>query len=148
MYIPHFADELGRAKQHIAESESSDIENEDSPATERHEDWMLQCRLNHHYTDSSVQGDSINWCEAAQSLPPEILQDCPRWIKMKRQESDSNPHSPWHRQLPAIDVSTLNTNQKTAYDKICHHHQQHLVGNKPTPLRMIICGTAGTGKSY
>ena len=109
---------------------------------------MLLCRLNHHYTASSQQDDSINWSEAAQSLPPEILQGCPRWIKMKRQESDSNPCVSWNRQLPPTDVGTLNTNQKKAYDILHRHHQQLLANNKPTPLRMIICGTAGTGKSY
>ena len=83
-------------------------------------------------SDRSVQDDSIKWNEAAQSLSPEILQDSPR---LKHQESDSNLHPSWHRQLPA---STLNKNQKTAYDEICHHHQQHIIGNKPTPLRMII----------
>ena len=92
VYVPHFADELSRAEQHIAENETSDSENEELSATEEHEDWMLLCRLNQHYTNSCQQDDSINWCEAAQSLFPEILQECPRWIKMKRQESDSNPH--------------------------------------------------------
>ena len=146
--VPHFADELDRAEQHIAGAESSDSENEDSPTTEQHEDWMLLCRLNHHYIDSTVQEDSINWCEAAQSLPPEILQDCPRWIKTKRKESESNPHVSWHRQLPQIDVNTLNSHQNTAYDIVCHHQHQFIAGNNPSPLRMIICCTASTGKSY
>ena len=145
--VPHFADELSRAEQHITQSESSDSDDE-LPATEQREEWMLLCHLNHHYTASSQQDDSINWSEAAQSLPPEILQECPRWIKMKRQESDANPCAAWNRQLPPIDVGTLNTNQNKAYDIICRHHQQLLANNKPTPLCMIICGTAGTGKSY
>ena len=145
--VPHFADELNRAEQHITQSESSDSEDE-LPATEQREEWMLLCHLNHHYTASSQQDDSINWSEAAQSLPPEILRDCPRWIKMKRQESDANPCAAWNRQLPPIDVGTLNTNQNKAYDIICRHHQQLLANNKPTPLCMMICGTAGTGKSY
>jgi hypothetical protein len=40
-YVPHFADELSRAEQHIAENETSDSENEELSATEEHEDWML-----------------------------------------------------------------------------------------------------------
>ena len=63
---------------------------------------------------------------------------------MKCQESDSNPHISLNRQLPPIDVNTLNIN----HDIICLHYQQLLADNKPTPLHMIICGTAGTGKSY
>ena len=69
--VPHFADELSRAEQHITENESSDSEDE-LPATEQHEQWMLLCHLNHHYTASSQQDDSINWSEAAQSLPHEF----------------------------------------------------------------------------
>ena len=37
---------------------------------------------------------------------------------------------------------------KKAHDIICHHNKQLLAGNHPTPFHMIICGTAGTGKSY
>ena len=65
MSVPHFAYELNQANQHITEAESSDSENEDSPATEQHEDWMLLCQLNHRYTESTVQDNSINWCEPA-----------------------------------------------------------------------------------
>ena len=143
IYVPHFACELSRAEQHITECENSDSEDE-SPAREQHEEWMHLCRLNHHYTTNTQQDDSINWSEYAQSLPPETLQECPRWIKLKRQESCSS----WNRHLLPTDITTLNGNQKKAYDHICNHYQQLQAGKNHQPLRMIICGTAGTGKSY
>ena len=147
--IPQFAHELDRAQQHLAKSETSDDEIEGPTQIEEHEDWMLLCRLHHSYAnDATSQQDSIDWGEPARALPPDILRECPAWIKTKHREANGSPHSPWHRQLPAVDISTLNVEQKKAYDIICHHHEQITAGNNPPPLHMIVCGTAGTGKSY
>ena len=38
--------------------------------------------------------------------------------------------------------------QPLALDKILTHHQQFITGCNPSPLHMIVSGTAGTGKSY
>jgi len=38
----------------------------------------------------------------------------------------------------------LQQNQLIVYNYILHHHQE----NNPTPIHMVVCGTAGTGKSY
>lgn len=105
---------------------------------------MHLCRLNHQYTINTQEDDPVDWLEDAQSLPPETLQECPRWIKMKRQESCPA----WIRQLSPIDITTLNTNQKKAYDHICNHYKELSTGKNPQPLCLIICGTAGTGKFY
>ena len=148
-YIPQFAQELDQAQQYLAETETSDNEGEEPTQTEDHEDRMLLCRLNHRYAeDPTIQQDSIDWGEPAQAFSPDILRECPTWVKIKRTEANDNPHFPWRRQLPFVDNSTLNVQQKMAYDIIYHHHEQLLAGNNPPPLHMIICGTAGTGKSY
>jgi len=41
----------------------------------------------------------------------------------------------------------LNNDQRRAYDIIMWHLDETLVGNNPPPLRMIIHGEGGTGKS-
>ena len=97
---------------------------------------MVLCRLNHCYANNTTsQHDSIDWGEPARALPPETLQECSTWIKTKRKEADDDPHSPWHHQLPSVDINTLNMEQKTVYDIICHHHEQFTTGN--TPLHYI-----------
>ena len=49
--------------------------------------------------------------------------------------------------LNAVDVKDLKADQFRAYDIIAWHLDQTLAGNKPLPLRMIIHGKGGTGKS-
>ncbi len=110
---------------------------------------MLLCRLNHRYTeDTTAQQDSVDWGEPERALPPKTLRECPTWVKTQRKEADDSPCSPWHRQLPSVDINTLNVQQKKAYDIIYRHHEQLVADNHPPPLHMIVCGTAGTGKSY
>ena len=53
-----------------------------------------------------------------------------------------------HRQLPPVDIQSLTTEQHLAYNIVCSHHMSTLCGELPEPLHMIICGTAGTGKSF
>lgn len=43
-----------------------------------------------------------------------------------------------------MDISTLSHKQQHVYDIVMTHH----TSNSPPPLRMIVSGTAGTGKSY
>lgn len=49
--------------------------------------------------------------------------------------------------LSAIDPSELNTDQSRAYDIIVWHLEQTLANREPPPLRMLLCGSGGTGKS-
>ena len=142
--IPHFAQELDRVQQHIAE-DGSDSEDEEPTRSEEHDEWMLLCQLSPHY---ATHYNSVNWAEAAQALPSHLLTECPTWVKSKRAEANGNPQSSWHRQLSVIDISTLNMQQSTAFHIILRHHELHLANSNPSPLRMIVCGTAGTGKSY
>lgn len=81
-------------------------------------------------------------------LPADVAQESPTWIPSQRTMSTNSSTSPWHRQLPVIDVSTLNAKQRLAYDIIKQHHTEVVAGDIPEPLRMLILGTAGTGKSY
>jgi hypothetical protein len=46
-----------------------------------------------------------------------------------------------------INPTMLNTEQRRAYDIILWHLDQTLAGRKPPPLRLIIHGEGGAGKS-
>ena len=47
-----------------------------------------------------------------------------------------------------VDIQNLNQKQKTVHQRIVKHYQDIISGNQPEPLRIIVMGTAGTGKSY
>ncbi len=49
--------------------------------------------------------------------------------------------------LQAIDPSSLNDEQRRAYDIVTWHLDQTLAGRCPPPLRMVTYGEGGTGKS-
>jgi hypothetical protein len=49
--------------------------------------------------------------------------------------------------LPSVEPSLLKPDQFRAYSTIVWHLRQTLAGNNPAPLRMIIYGEGGTGKS-
>ena len=49
--------------------------------------------------------------------------------------------------LPSVDVKKLRKDQRRAYDIITWHLRHTLAGNNPPPLRMILYGEGGTGKS-
>jgi ATP-dependent DNA helicase PIF1 len=47
-----------------------------------------------------------------------------------------------------VDYETLNGNQKIIFKRIESHYNDVLNGHKIDPLRIIVMGTAGTGKTY
>jgi len=49
--------------------------------------------------------------------------------------------------LPPVDPSMLKADQHRAYDIVTRHLDQTLSGRIPLPLRMLILGEGGTGKS-
>ena len=64
------------------------------------------------------------------------------------QDTERLPSHPSH-QASIIDIATLNSKQSLAYEIVSeHHHALTTLSQNPPPLHMIVCGTAGTGKSY
>lgn len=146
--IPHFSQELHLAEQRLALEEDSDDDDEVLQRPERQDEWMQLCQLHPHFNTPSGADNQVDWAASARQLPPDLLRECPKWISSQHRLSDNNPESPWQRQLPPVDISTLNAKQHQAYDIIRCHYAQLTAGNEPTPIHMIVSGTAGTGKSY
>lgn len=144
--VPNFGTELDHVQCYIADHDDDGSEEEDEPS-HRRDDWMLCCQLNQRYANDTVSNaNSFDWSAFARSLPPNIIQESPSWIR--RSACAEDPNSPWHCQLPPVDVSTLNAKQHLAYSIITQHHIQTKQNQRPSPLHMIVGGTAGTGKSY
>ena len=47
-----------------------------------------------------------------------------------------------------IEYQNLNENQKKVFNQIETHYNDILTCNQVEPLRILVMGTAGTGKSY
>ena len=98
-YIPQFNRDLQLAQDAEASTNTDSEENNPTNAQNEHnedEEWMLLCRLNQQYVinEPNNPNDSVNWCEAAQSLPPGILQASASWIRAQRtQTAISFPHN-------------------------------------------------------
>ena len=78
---------------------------------------MLLCHLNTYYASNTDSGnDAVDWAAPARALDPRLLRACPTWIQSQRKQSQDNSNC--NRQLPPVDVRTLNEKQRLAYDII------------------------------
>ena len=51
-------------------------------------------------------------------------------------------------EIPDVDITNLVDNQRRIFLRVVDHYRRTLAGENPSPLRINIDGTAGTGKSY
>ena len=96
---------------------------------------MLICRQNADMQHSMDTRENIDWTSSAQSYPN--IDEAPSFLSQQRQAA--GPHVFTTTANPA----NLQGNQLQVYTTVQHHS-----ANSPSPLRMIVSGTAGTGKSY
>ena len=117
------------------------------------DDWMKLCRPPNSADDFGEddtidsefnQGDlaHYNWSEKLAQFPP--LSEAPKFVTEARKKSTSSKKE----LVAAADSSLLQGNQKLAYDIVRCHNELTRSGFECKPLRMIVCGSAGTGKSY
>ena len=77
-------------------------------------------------------------------MPRDLLKESPGWIYSQRKEAEEHgQHFREDDQQCVIDPETLNEKQRLAYDIITSQN-----GDNSEPVYMIVCGTAGTGKTY
>ena len=77
-----------------------------------------------------------DWSAAALHYP--ILEEVPSFIRQSREATQSCSS------ISTINPQLLQGKQRLVYNIVC----QHLESADTEPLRMIVSGTAGTGKSY
>ena len=125
------------------DSDDSD-ENEDNSSGDREsrgrnvEEWMLICQHRAHLGDNQESFTSdIDWLEAARTYPN--LDEAPSFIARSKQT-----HTPRQDSLNLPNPELLQGNQRRVYQAV----QRQLTQLNLDPLRMIVSGTAGTGKSF
>ena len=100
------------------------------------EEWMLICQRNSDVEPLTTSQDDVDWTLAAQAYPN--LDEAPSFVSQQRQQVTA------HIFTTSADPSNLQGKQLQVYTTVREHFQAH----NPPPLRMIVSGTAGTGKSY
>ena len=98
------------------------------------EEWMLLCRA-YPTLESQIDLQEHDWNPAAQRYPN--LPQVPSFISHHRD-------SVIQHSINIADINKLQEKQLLAYTIV----KQHFESNCDAPLRIIISGTAGTGKSY
>ena len=155
-YVFRYSDETDRvheAQCGKTNGNDDDQSDDDQSVDDHHEeekvdDWMLLCRINQQFQDARNQmsdNEAVDWFqEVRAAVPTDLLKESPGWIYSQRKEAEELGHQfQKDEQQPIIDPETLNEKQRLAYDIITSE-----IGDNPEPVHMIVCGTAGTGKTY
>ena len=95
---------------------------------------MLIC---HAFPQSEKDKDDHDWSLAGMAYPN--LQELSSFISRQHLEYVTQPAA------TTADPERLQGKQLVAYNIVCDHFKMQ---DRATPLRLIISGTAGTGKSY
>ena len=102
---------------------------------------MLICQQNAEFDQSSSDQQDHDWSLAAEAYPD--LQEMPSFVAQQRQQYVSPPVS------TSADPCRLQGKQLVAYNVVREHYEQSKSCSETSePLKMIVSGTAGTGKSY
>ena len=100
------------------------------------EEWMLICQRNANLQPVMDTQEDVDWTLAALSYPN--LEEAPSFISQQRQAAGQ------HIFTTTANPFNLQGKQLQVYTIV----QQHQATTDPPTLRMIVSGTAGTGKSY
>ena len=106
------------------------------PPTRAVEEWMLVCQRNADLQPNIESEQEVDWTRAAQAYAN--IKEIPSFISRQRESAAQRAFT------TSADPRQLQRKQLQVYTIV----QQHMEAETPPPLRMIISGTAGTGKSY
>ena len=130
--------QLARESVNDESEEGEDESSVESSSNPRQvEEWMLICQSCPQLgQDSDTQSEDVNWLEAGLAYPN--LEESPRFITKHKETQVRVAHTNTN------DPQLLQGKQLQVYRKV----QAHLESERVEPLRMIVSGTAGTGKSF
>ena len=116
-----------------------DNENDGDGTPQAVQDWMLICQLGAEFSESTgVDQSACDWSLAGNAYPD--LLELPSFIAQQHQ----------HYEVPHVqtsaDTALLQGKQLQVYNVVRDHFTDQQAQKQP--LRMVISGTAGTGKSY
>jgi ATP-dependent DNA helicase PIF1 len=135
--------------------EDSFDEIEEEQEEEFRYDWMHLAELGpntHIQIDADLGSRDMdrnhNWTnEAQQRYSSEDLANVNDFVKQAASDNN-NGNIRNDKDSTEINYDSLNQKQKTIFKRIEKHYEDTILGQQVEPLRIIVMGTAGTGKSY
>ena len=106
------------------------------PPTRAVEEWMLVCQRNADLQPNIESEQEVDWTRAARAYTN--IEEMPSFISRQRATAGQRAFT------TSADPRQLQGKQLQVYTIV----QQHMEAERLSPLRMIVSGTAGTGKSY
>ena len=122
---------------------NEDSFEEDYTTKSEREEWMLIAELTIQTTDTCEKSTPVPhayWHQVYQYFTNDEINAMPTWINRERNKNSAH-HSCETR---IIDTSTFSRMQQVAYQIVSNH----FASGEQNPLRFLIMGVAGTGKSY
>ena len=108
-----------------------------------HEDFAGISQINPQYAAASsrMETSNVDWgARSARTYSADLIASAARWRSSVAQSAQ--PPKPVY-----VDPSKLNEGQAFVYRVVAEHHEKRQRG-PVAPLRMLICGTAGSGKTF
>ena len=140
--------DIEKARKHINDDNLED----DIPATAEQceqPEWMELIQPNPLYDDVYTDfkydngGPEYNWCQPTFIYPPDLGVS---WLQNLQSYIDTNDKK---LDIPLVDVLKMNNDQKFAFNIVMKTIQNYInKSDQFEPLRMIVSGTAGSGKSF
>ena len=120
----------------LVQEQEQDIGQQNAEPLRPLEEWMLICQRNVDLQPDTDSPQDVDWIQAAQSYPN--VEEAPSFVSQQRQAAGQQVFN------TTADPVNLQGKQLQVYTIVQHHHS----AVDPPSLRMIVSGTAGTGKSY
>ena len=128
-------DWFNRLQDAISNEQQDNQENNDE--FQQQEEWMIGSNPNVSFSDSSIRQEiDVNWQEDRFMYTDQQIGVMPHWIRDKKDATFEI------QRVYEIEIASLNEMQTLAYNMVKTHQ------NHNEPLRLIVIGEAGTGKSY
>ena len=143
-----------RYAEHPQEGVFEEDEDDDAVEAEEQPDWVDDyAGQNQRYEgvekdfDYDDGGDEYDWNSTCIILPEG--RDPKKWLQERIREDEEQEAEPEDVELPQVSLLSLNENQRAIVSLVLHTLYNFLENREDYHLlRLVVSGTAGTGKSY
>ena len=143
-----------RYAEHPQEGVFEEDEDDDAVEAEEQPDWVDDyAGQNQRYEgvekdfDYDDGGDEYDWNSTCIILPEG--RDPKKWLQERIREDEEQEAEAEDVELPQVSLLSLNENQRAIVSLVLHTLYNFLENREDYhPLRLVVSGTAGTGKTY
>ncbi|KAL9956688.1 hypothetical protein ACROYT_G038207 [Oculina patagonica] len=154
LFVKAQASKAQRYAEHTQEPVFEDDVDDNADEAEEQPDWVdVYAGQNQRYEgvekdfDYDDGGEQYNWSSISINLPEG--KDPKKWLEESIKEDEEQEMEVVDLELPDVSPLSLNDDQRAIVSLVLHT-LYNLIENQQDyhPLRLVVAGTAGTGKSY